>query len=48
MLDTYVPFLRLFAQHARSNTVQLFGCGPALVEELERHGLGRRNSCVQA
>ena len=48
MLDAYLPFLCLFAQHARSRTVQLFGCGAALVEELERHGLGRRNSFVQA
>ena len=40
MLDTCLPFLRVYAQHISPESVQLFGCGLSLVEELEHHGLG--------
>ena len=39
MLDACVPFLQLFAAHSSAETAQLFGCGQAIVDELERHGL---------
>jgi hypothetical protein len=42
MLTTYMPFLRLFARHPASRTAQVFGCGHALVDELEQHGLSSR------
>lgn len=42
MLTTYLPFLRLFARHPASRTAQVFGCGHALAEEMEQHGLSCR------
>jgi hypothetical protein len=36
MLNTYVPFLRAFMQRTGAESVQFFGCGLGLVEELEQ------------
>ena len=35
MLDTYLPFLPVYARHIGVECIQLFGCGLSLVEELE-------------
>jgi hypothetical protein len=42
MLTTYMPFLRLFARHPAARSVQVFGCGHALADDLEQHGLSCR------
>jgi len=39
MRATYLPFLRLFAEHAGARAVEVYGCGAALVDELDQHGL---------
>ena len=34
MLKTTVPFLHAFAEHTSPESIQLFGCGLSIVEEL--------------